>query len=235
MRLVRAVLSSILLVPIAAGVAQAAPEPVGLWIDHTGRGAVEITPCGGSLCGRIVWLKDPKNQKACGVQVIGGVRASGGASWSGGWIYSPEKKSRYDVELTPIGSDRLKVFGYAGIRMFGKTMTWTKAPDGLARCGEAVTAGAKPAAAPVPAKVAVAAPESVAAAPRAAAAVPTPVAPTKAAPEAEGETAVEQAPVAAAEAEAAIPEPAVPEDAGKPKKSCTLSLPYVKLSFPCPE
>ena len=35
------------------------PSPLGVWIDHTGRGAVEITDCGGKLCGRIVWVKDP--------------------------------------------------------------------------------------------------------------------------------------------------------------------------------
>src|SRR4029077_14920970 len=35
----------------------AASGPTGVWIDHTGRGAVEIFECAGGLCGRIVWLK----------------------------------------------------------------------------------------------------------------------------------------------------------------------------------
>ena len=42
----------------AASAASAGGEPTGVWIDHTGRGAVEITNCGGALCGRVVWLKD---------------------------------------------------------------------------------------------------------------------------------------------------------------------------------
>jgi ABC-type multidrug transport system ATPase subunit len=39
----------------------AAGSPLGVWIDHTGRGAVEITDCNGKLCGRLVWFKDTKN------------------------------------------------------------------------------------------------------------------------------------------------------------------------------
>ena len=32
----------------------AAGSPIGVWIDHTGRGAVEITDCSGKLCGKLV-------------------------------------------------------------------------------------------------------------------------------------------------------------------------------------
>jgi uncharacterized protein (DUF2147 family) len=59
------------------------PAAVGVWIDHTGRGAVEIHPCGAisgpgaaaapppkkkpleapDLCGRIVWLQNPNDEK----------------------------------------------------------------------------------------------------------------------------------------------------------------------------
>jgi uncharacterized protein (DUF2147 family) len=59
------------------------PGAVGVWIDHTGRGAVEIAPCGApsttgaaappppaakqadasNLCGRIVWLQNPNDEK----------------------------------------------------------------------------------------------------------------------------------------------------------------------------
>ena len=60
------------------------PGAVGVWIDHTGRGAVEIVPCSTlppptaaappprpsanpvepvNLCGRIVWLQNPNDAK----------------------------------------------------------------------------------------------------------------------------------------------------------------------------
>lgn len=57
-----------------------ATGPTGVWIDHTGRGAVEITECAGALCGRIVWLKDAGHKSVCGKQIIGSARRSSGST-----------------------------------------------------------------------------------------------------------------------------------------------------------
>ena len=129
-----ALVSAWLFMTASAGAAVAGPDPVGTWIDHSGEGAVEITDCGGKLCGKVVWLKSAANNETCNLQVIGNAKPSSGGVWQGGWIYDPEAKSKYDVELTPMGGDRLKVFGYAGMRMFGETMMWTRAPADLKRC-----------------------------------------------------------------------------------------------------
>jgi uncharacterized protein (DUF2147 family) len=140
-RILRRYLAAAPLVLIAsAGNALAAASPVGTWIDHTGRGAVEISDCNGALCGRIVWLKSAGDREVCGMQIIGNVRPASGGRWEGGWIYDPEANSKYDVELTPIGDQKLKVLGYAGLKMFGETMTWTRAPADLARCDQSASA-----------------------------------------------------------------------------------------------
>jgi uncharacterized protein (DUF2147 family) len=123
-----------------AGGALAAASPIGTWIDHTGRGAVEISDCNGALCGRIVWLKSAGDREACGMQILGDVRPASGGRWDGGWIYDPEAKSKYDVELTPLGDRKLQVLGYAGMKVFGETMTWTRAPAGLTRCDQSTSA-----------------------------------------------------------------------------------------------
>lgn len=119
---------------IATTTPSAAGEATGIWLDHTGRGAVEITDCGGALCGRIVWLKDAANGKACGTQVIGNVKAVAAGKWDKGWIYDPDDDARYSVEITSAGSDRLKVMGYLGSKMLSETMTWRRAPADLKRC-----------------------------------------------------------------------------------------------------
>lgn len=119
---------------LGASSAIASAGPTGVWYDHTGRGAVEIRDCGGSLCGRLVWLKDDANAKACGVQIIGNARPTGPNTWDRGWIYDPEARSRYSVELTPMGGDRLKVMGYAGSKFMSETMIWRRAPSDLKRC-----------------------------------------------------------------------------------------------------
>lgn len=113
--------------------ASAGSAPSGIWLDHTGRGAIEITECGGKLCGRIVWLKDGKNAKACGLQVIGNVAPVAEGRWDRGWIYDPDNDDRFSVELTPLG-DRLKVVGYVGSKLLSETMIWTRAPADIKRC-----------------------------------------------------------------------------------------------------
>jgi uncharacterized protein (DUF2147 family) len=123
-------------VALAAGAASAA-EPTGVWYDHTGRGAVEITKCGSALCGKVVWIKDSQNGSACGMKILGNVKPMAGGVWDGGWIYDPDRDSKFSVELTMVGAQSLKVVGYMGSKMLSETMTWRRAPADLKRCGGA--------------------------------------------------------------------------------------------------
>jgi len=133
------------LLAIGGSASALAQSPVGIWVDHTGRGAVEIKECGQALCGKVVWVKSAADKEGCNIQIIGDAKQRGNR-WEGGWIYDPEARQRYDLELTPMGAQKLKVFGYAGIKMFGETMTWTRAPEGLERCdAPAVQASVQPA------------------------------------------------------------------------------------------
>jgi uncharacterized protein (DUF2147 family) len=121
---------------LAATPARASDAPQGIWLNDTGRGAVEIKPCGDKLCGHVVWVKDTADVEGCGRQIIGDIAATDGGAWGGdnAWIYSPEKKKKYDVEVTPQKDGTLKVMGYAGVKFLSKTMIWTKAPADLTRC-----------------------------------------------------------------------------------------------------
>lgn len=122
-------------------------DPTGIWLDEDGRGAIEIKPCGKSMCGHVVWTRSKTDSaKGCGRQIIGNVASIGGGLWDNGWIYSPERGKKYDVELKPLGSGKLRVKGYAGSKLFSKTMIWTAAPPDLVRCdakGEEILAKGK--------------------------------------------------------------------------------------------
>lgn len=141
-------------VALLAGPAAAQVPEMGLWIDHDGKGAIEIKPCadGQTLCGNIVWLRKQvndqgqplfdrrnpneamRNRPICGLPVIGNLSRTADG-WDGGWIYSPEEGSRYDVHIKAAAQDRLVVTGYKGIKLFSKTFTWTRAPEEFAdRC-----------------------------------------------------------------------------------------------------
>jgi uncharacterized protein (DUF2147 family) len=119
----------------SAAAARADNSATGVWIDHTGRGAVEITDCNGKLCGHVAWVDDAKNADQCGKQIIGNVKSVGKNKWDNGWIYDPDSGSKYDVELTPVGADKLKVVGYAGTKWLSETYTWKRAPADLKKCG----------------------------------------------------------------------------------------------------
>lgn len=120
------------LVACSSASSASASDPTGLWFDHNGRGAVEIAPCasGNGLCGYVVHIKEEKNAKRCGMQILGNVTEGGG-----GWIYSPDRGKKYSVALTRLNDDQLRVVGNAG-SFFSKTFTWKRAPDDIARCGE---------------------------------------------------------------------------------------------------
>ena len=126
--------------------ALAAEAPLGVWVNDTGRGAIEIKQCGDKLCGHVVWVKDASDVEGCGRQIIGDVAASSGGVWGDGWIYSPERKRNFNVELTPQKDGTLKVKGFAGVSFLSRTMIWTKAPADLdlARCSKQIEAAAPP-------------------------------------------------------------------------------------------
>ena len=153
---------------LSASLAEAAPPiEMGVWINHTGKGAVEIRPCGTSgasanrLCGFIVWLKEPNKKSGepltdghnpdgakrrrtiCGLPVLGSLqRVSGG--WDNGWVYDPEQGSQFDAAIQLASRDRLVLTGYKGVKFFSKSFTWRRAPADLPRCDQPREARATP-------------------------------------------------------------------------------------------
>lgn len=230
---------------LAATAADAASSPLGIWIDHTGRGAVEIAECGANLCGHVVWVKDAKNAKSCRNQILGDVKSVGSNTWDRGWIVDPDDNARYSVELKPVGEDRLRVVGYMGSKLFSETMTWKRAPVDIKRCDvkEVVVPAKAPAAPADPAPAAVA-PARVGppiqpvrpAAPaplQREASAPT-IAPIAPSAPVVGSAAAETGAAPAAEAP---PEPrAQRQTSSKPKsasRECRLELPYITVFVPC--
>jgi uncharacterized protein (DUF2147 family) len=145
----------------AAPPGEGSPREQGLWYNHSGKGAVEIRPCGESgrdadrLCGFIVWLKDPNNKRGqpltdgynqdprkrtrpiCGLPVLGQLRPMSDGSWDEGWVYDPEQGKSFDAAIQLHAADRLVLTGYKGIKLFSKTFVWKRAPDDLPRCANA--------------------------------------------------------------------------------------------------
>lgn len=212
----RAIAPFAITLAVTCAPALAAPSAVGVWIDHTGRGAVEIMDCGGRLCGKLVWFQDPKNNKdGCNFQIIGDVKPVAANKWDGGWIVDPEKDpdKKYDVEITLLNEQKLKVMGYAGIKFLSETMIWTRAKPDLKKCSTKTSA--TPESTPNPAD--------------------TP--PAEQEPRKEREATVTNPPPVEP-----APTPA-PERAEPPKqtastgkqKDCKVDLSFAVITFPCPD
>jgi uncharacterized protein (DUF2147 family) len=139
-------------VPLSATPSNAEPREVGIWYDDTGRGAVKIDICGNTLCGNIVWLKDPlnaqgepltdkhnpepsmRNRFICGLPILGNLQQMSDGSFDNGWVYDPKVGKSYTVALNLLDENTLKVTGYAGLKFFGKSFIWRRAPDDLPAC-----------------------------------------------------------------------------------------------------
>ena len=130
---------------LGAARALAAPSPVGYWttVDDDGKthsSVVQIYARGKKLFGRIVQLIKPpepdpkctecdgtrKNQRILGMEILRDFEADGD-EWSGGHILDPRNGKEYKCYMEVLdGGKRLKVRGYLGIALLGRTQLWQK-------------------------------------------------------------------------------------------------------------
>ena len=119
----------------------AAEEIVGLW--DTGESQVEIYSCEELLCGRIAALDEPLDEDGnekldennpdpalrarpiIGMDLIAGFSRAGKRKWEDGAIYDPRDGKTYKCVMTLQRDGTLKVRGYVGIPLLGKTVVWT--------------------------------------------------------------------------------------------------------------
>lgn len=119
-----------------------AASPIGLWYAEGGAAQVDISNCGGELCGRVVWLRSPFDENGCelrdrhnpdpslrerpviGVQILSGLAPASEHLWTGGSIYDPASGNTYHCTLSLEGKNRLKLRGYIGIPLLGRTTSW---------------------------------------------------------------------------------------------------------------
>jgi uncharacterized protein (DUF2147 family) len=137
---------------LASPVHSQSPEAiVGKWWNQEKEAQIEIYPCDGKYCGKIIWLKEPnypandpkgmggkpkvdrenpnpskKERPILGMNLVWGFTFSGGKLWENGFIYDPREGKTYKCKMTLETPDHLKVRGFIGISLIGKSNDWTR-------------------------------------------------------------------------------------------------------------
>ena len=135
-----AVLAPLMLL-LLAGAARA-ETPLGLW-DADGS-HIEIYHCGELLCGRVAALDEPldkagnpkldganpdpalRSRPILGMDLIADFSRKSDRQWVNGRIYDPRDGKTYKCKMTLQKDGTLKVRGYVGVSLFGKTVVWTR-------------------------------------------------------------------------------------------------------------
>jgi len=128
----------------------------GLWVDNRDserqKFAVLVEDCGTQLCGKIYWLKKPnfdngepkydkhnpdeslQNRPLCGLKILTGFQHTKDYTWKNGQIYNPSDGRTFNSFMTLKEDGTLRIKGYVGITLFGKSVEWVRPKEILQRC-----------------------------------------------------------------------------------------------------
>ena len=115
----------------------------GRWLSGDGDGWIEISVTGDSLVGKIAGSPneqpgdaprldelnpDPalRRRPLKGLTIMSGFTYQADGRWVGGRIYDPNSGKTYKGTIRQVDGNTLKLRGYVGISLFGRTETWKR-------------------------------------------------------------------------------------------------------------
>ncbi|MDO4692661.1 MAG: DUF2147 domain-containing protein [Porphyromonadaceae bacterium] len=130
-------LVTLLTVQLAWG-QQAADRLIGTYYTAGAKGKVRISKQGNKYNGVLIWIKTPgaldsKNPDAAqrskplaGKLILTNFVYDGDDVWEDGKIYDPESGKTYSCKITRLSNGNLKVRGFIGVSLIGRTTEWTR-------------------------------------------------------------------------------------------------------------
>jgi uncharacterized protein (DUF2147 family) len=117
--------------------AQSANSILGTWLSEKKESKIEVYQQGEKYYGKIVWtktdgIKDDKNPDAklksrplLGLLILTNLERDGDNEWDNGKIYDPVSGKTYSCNAS-LKDGKLKLRGFVGVSLFGRTSIWTK-------------------------------------------------------------------------------------------------------------
>lgn len=123
------------------GTAVQAEDATGIWRLQNGKVTVKVSRCGGNLCGTVVGLKKPRDDKGrprldkenpnkslrsrpvMGLTILSNMKPQGEGRWTG-TIYNPDDGNTYQSKMKLQNADTMKVDGC--IMVFCQTMKFVR-------------------------------------------------------------------------------------------------------------
>jgi uncharacterized protein (DUF2147 family) len=126
--------------------AEKADDIVGQWYSEGNESVVELYKSNGKYYGKLVWLKEPNrngkpkvddknpdpkhhDRPVLGLVILKDFIFDGKDEWNDGTIYDPKNGKTYSCYIEFQKKDVLKIRGYIGISLIGRTTIWTKKKD----------------------------------------------------------------------------------------------------------
>ncbi len=113
-------------------------EVLGIWKTEKKDALVEISRCGENICGDVVWIiedgsakdinnPDPalRDRPILGLRIMADFKYEGNKKWKGN-LYDPDNGKTYKGDISLSGPDTLKLRGYVGTPLLGRTSVWTR-------------------------------------------------------------------------------------------------------------
>ncbi len=145
LKLILLVIAAFLFILPASFAQQNADDILGLWLNQDEDAHIEITKRDGKYFGKIIWLKFPiddetgepkvdkhnpdeslRSRPSLGLEILTDFVFDGKESWEDGKIYNPKKGKTYSCYMRFIKEDTLKIRGFIGVSLIGKTNIWTR-------------------------------------------------------------------------------------------------------------
>lgn len=125
---------------------QKADDVLGQWYSENNESLIEIYKTGNKYYGKIIWLKEPlrdgkpklddknpdeklRSRPIIGLVILKDFVFDGEKEWSDGKIYDPKSGKTYSCYMELENRDKLKIRGYIGISLIGRTTYWTRKKD----------------------------------------------------------------------------------------------------------